>query len=183
MHFFGTLPPLFRSNNLLIYSYPDSNRFSGKITGSSMFAKKLALVRSKSKRLVMITRIAGIIMLALAFTFFIGILPAMADGTSTSNLSPNVQANVKKPPLAQKQPQPSMLNKMTTGTKKFFTGVGDALTFKKTSTKKTVTPTNPWIKPPKEEPKSSWFPSLAQKEEPKKPSSPSEWLDQKRLDP
>ncbi len=90
----------------------------------------------------------------------------------------------KKSPLVQNKPQPSVLNKMTTGTKKFFTGVGNALTFKKPAPKKTtITPTNAWIKPPKEEPKPSLISSLFHKEEPKKPSSPSEWLDQKRLDP
>ena len=132
----------------------------------------------------MIIRIARIFMLALAINFLVVIQPAIGDGSSPPNLSPDGQTNVKKTPLAQTKPQPSLINKMTTGTKKFFTGVGNALTFKKTTTKTTtVNPTNPWIKPPKEEPKSSWLPSVFQKEEPKKPSSPSEWLDQKRLDP
>jgi hypothetical protein len=132
----------------------------------------------------MIIRIARIFMLALAFNFFFGIRAVIGDGSSPPNLSPDGQTNAKKKPLAQNKPQPSMLNKMTTGTKKFFTGVGDALTLKKPAPKKTtVTPTNSWIKPPKEEPKPSWFSSMFRKEEPKKPSSPSEWLDQKRLDP
>jgi hypothetical protein len=131
----------------------------------------------------MIIRIARILMLALAFHFLFVIRPAMGDGSSSPNLSPDGQTNTKKTTLAQTKPEPSLLNKMSTGTKKIFTGVGDALTFKKTSKKSTVTPTNPWIKPPKEEPKPSWFSSIFPKEEPKKKTSPSEWLDQKRLDP
>jgi len=132
----------------------------------------------------MIIRIARIFILALAFNLFFVIRSAIGDGSSPPNLSPDGQTNVKKNPLAQNKPQPTMLNKMTTGTKKFFTGVGDALTFKKPAPKKTtVTPTNSWIKPPKAEPKPSWFSSMFRKEEPKKLSSPSEWLDQKRLDP
>ncbi len=101
----------------------------------------------------MIIRIARIFMLALAFNLLFVIRPAIGDGSSPPNLSPDGQTNAKKTPLAQTKPQPSLLNKMSTGTKKFFTGVGDALTFKKTESKKTVTPTNPWIKPPKEQPK------------------------------
>ena len=132
----------------------------------------------------MIIRIACIFMLALAFNFLFGIRPAIGDGSSPPKLSPDGQTDAKKNPLVQNKPQPSMLNKMTTGTKKFFTGVGDAMTFKKSAPKKTtITPTNPWIKPPKEQPKTSWLPSMFHKEEPKKPSSPSEWLDQKRMDP
>jgi hypothetical protein len=70
---------------------------------------------------------------------------------------------------------------MSTGTKNFFHKVGDTLTFKKSDPpQKTSTPVNPWFKPPKEQPKPSWFTS---QEEPKKPNSPSEWLEQKRLDP
>jgi hypothetical protein len=131
----------------------------------------------------MIIRIVRIFMLALAFNFLFVIRPAIGNGSSPPNLSPDGQTNAKKTTLAQTKPQPSLLNKMSTGTKKFFTGVGDTLTFKKTSKKTTVTPTNPWFKPPKEEPKNSWLPSMFQKEEPKKPTSPSDWLDQKRLDP
>jgi hypothetical protein len=131
----------------------------------------------------MIIRIARIFMLALAFNFLFVVRAAIGDGSSPPNLSPDGQTNARKTLLTQTKPQPSLLNKMSTGTKKFFTGVGDALTFKKTESKKTVTPTNPWIKPPKEEPKTSWLPSMFQKEEPKKKTSPSEWLDQKRLDP
>ncbi len=105
----------------------------------------------------------------------------MGDGSSSPALTPDGQTNAKKTPLVQNKPQPSMLNKMTAGTKKFFGSVGDALTFKKSPPKNT-NPTNPWFKPPKEEPKPSWFSSIFHKEEPKKPSNPSEWIEQKRLD-
>jgi hypothetical protein len=109
---------------------------------------------------------------------------AIADSPTTPNLSPDGQAiPAKKTPLVQPKPQPSALSKVTTGTKKFFTGVGDALSLKKTQTKKTTaSPTNPWFKPPKEEPKPSWFSSMFQKEEPKKTGNPGEWISQPRLE-
>ncbi len=108
----------------------------------------------------------------------------MGDESSTPKLFPDGKTATKTVPLQQNKTQPSTLNKMTTGTKKFFGRVGDALSFKKSPPqKKYTTPTNPWIKPPKEQPKSSWLTSIFPKEEPKKPHSPSEWLEQKRLDP
>ncbi|MGD0383616.1 MAG: hypothetical protein ABSA77_08855 [Thermoguttaceae bacterium] len=132
----------------------------------------------------MIIRIARIFMLALAFNLLLGLRPAIGDESPTPNLSPDGQTNTKKPPFVQSKPKPSVLNKMTTGTKKFFSGIGNALTLKKSSSQKTTTtPTNPWIKPPKEESKPSWLASIFHKEEPKKPSNPSEWLQQPRLDP
>ena len=129
----------------------------------------------------MIIRIARIFMLALTFAFLLGIRPAIGDGTTSPTLSPDGQTTTKKNPLVQQKPQPSALSKATTGTKKFFSNVGDALTLKKSQQTKTVTPTNPWFKPPKEEPKPAWYSSLFHKEEPKKQSNPAEWISQPRL--
>jgi hypothetical protein len=131
----------------------------------------------------MIIRIARVFMIVLVFNLFLGVRPVIGDGLSMPKLFSDSKTDASKNPPMQSKPQPSTLSKMTTGTKKFFSNIGNALTFKKSApSKQTSIPTNPWIKPPKEEPKSSWFASS--KEEPKKKApSPSEWLEQKRLDP
>ena len=127
----------------------------------------------------MITRIARILSLALIFGLLFGIRPAIADGLSLPKLFPDNKTETKKVSMKQKT-QPSMLDKMTTGTKKFFTNVGDTLTFKKTTPpKQAAMPSNPYFKPPKEE-KSSWFSST--KEEPKTKKTPSDWVGQPRLE-
>ncbi|MGD0517072.1 MAG: hypothetical protein ABSA26_06005 [Thermoguttaceae bacterium] len=132
----------------------------------------------------MIIRIARIFMLALAFNLILGLRPAIGDESPSPNLSPDGQTNTKKTPLLQNKPKPSTLNKITTGPKKFFSSIGNALTFKKSAPQKTTTiPTNPWIKPAKEEPKPSWLASIFHKEEPQKQKSPSEWLQQERMNP
>jgi hypothetical protein len=132
----------------------------------------------------MIIRNARIFTLALVLNLLLGLRPAIGDGSSSPTLFPDSQTETKKTPQKKTAPQPSTLSKMTTGTKKFFGKVGDTLTFKKSPPQKaSTTPANPWIKPAKEEPKPSWLTSIFYKEEPKKPTSPSEWLEQKRLDP
>jgi hypothetical protein len=138
----------------------------------------------------MIIRIARIFMVVLALNLLVGLRPAMGDGLSMPKLFPDSNTETKKNPpkpnpLKQTKPQPSTLNKMTTGTKKFFSNVGDTLTLKKsTPPKQAALPANPWIKPKKEEPKPSWLTSIFYKqEEPKKIPNASEWLEQKRLDP
>lgn len=133
----------------------------------------------------MIVRIARIFAFALVFNLLLGVLPAIGDGLSMPKLFSESKTETKKVPSKPSKPQPSALNKMTTGTKKFFSNIGNTLSFKKSAPKKqSTTPTNPWIKPSKEEaPKSSWLTSMFSPEEPKKPNNPSEWLEQKRLDP
>jgi hypothetical protein len=137
----------------------------------------------------MIIRIALICMVVLVLSLLSGVRPAIADGLSLPKLFPDSNTDTKQNPPKQNplkptKPPPSTLSKMSTGTKKFVSNVGDTLTFKKsTPPKQSTTPTNPWIKPQKEEPKPSWLTSMFYKEETKKAKSPSEWLEQKRLDP
>ena len=130
----------------------------------------------------MIIRIARVSTPAFVFALLLIARSAIGDSPTTPNLSPDGQTSAtKKSPLQQQKSQPSVINKVTTGTKKFFTNVGDTLTLKKSQSKKTTTPTNPWFKPPKEEPKPSWLSSMFHKEEPKKSSNPGEWISQPRL--
>lgn len=133
----------------------------------------------------MIVRIARITALALIWTLLAGARPASGEGWSLPKLFPESKTERKKVPPKPGKHQPSTLDKMTAGTKRFFTDMGNTLSFKRSEPpKKTTTPYNPWIKPPKHEPsKPSWLTSLFYKEEPKKPKTPSEWLEQERLDP
>jgi hypothetical protein len=132
----------------------------------------------------MINRIARIFTLVLLFDLFLGVRPAIGEGWLLPKIFTESKTETKKAPPKPSKHQPSALDKFTAGSKKFFTDVGDTLTFKHSSSQKRTTPTNPWIKPPKKEPtKPSWLTSLFYKEEPKKPKTPSEWLEQPRLDP
>jgi hypothetical protein len=130
----------------------------------------------------MSTRIARIFMLALTLSFLLDIRFAIGDDSSSPAMNPEGQAGARKFMPVQKKPQPTVLDKMTVGTKKFFNNVGETLSLKKSPTKKTTAPTNPWFKPPKEEPKPPWYSQLFHKEDPKKSKNPSEWINQPRLD-
>jgi hypothetical protein len=154
------------------------------IIGIKFFDYRIFLSKANRRGLNMIIRIARISVVVLVFGLLIGARPAIGDGGLLPKLFPDSKTETKKAPPKPTKPQPSALNKMTTGTKKFFSNVGDTLTFKKSAPpKQSTTPTNPWIKPAKEEPKPSWFSSMFAKEEPKKAKTPSQWLEQKRLDP
>jgi hypothetical protein len=126
-------------------------------------------------------RIPRILLLAGAIHLFLAAGPAICAGYQP-NMSPNDRTDAKDNPLVQNSNKPSALDKMTTGTKKFFSGVGNALTFKKTTPPKTTGyPVNPYVKPPKEE-KNSWFTSIFHKEEPREKKSPSQWIQQPRVE-
>jgi hypothetical protein len=131
--------------------------------------------------------IARISILALAFNVLLIAGRTLSAESSAPKAFPDGKMATKSLPPQQNKAQAaqqSTLSKMTASTRRFFSRVGDAFSFKKSSpATKPTTPTNPWIKPPKEEPKPSWLTSIFPKEEPKKPHSPSQWLEQKRLDP
>jgi hypothetical protein len=80
--------------------------------------------------------------------------------------------------------EPSALDKVGTGTKKFFSQAGESLGLKKAEPKKLTSaiPRRPELHPQQKESK-SWLPSWLQSEEPKKDKTVSEWMKNKRLDP
>jgi hypothetical protein len=123
------------------------------------------------------------ISLGMLVTILLCVRPVSGDGQSTSGfLSTSSSPTVQPSPWAKKS-EPSVWQKMNSGTKKFFSGVGNALTFKKSPPKKSpALPYNTWIKPAKEEPKPNWFASLFEKKK-EKPKSPSDWINQKRPNP
>lgn len=108
--------------------------------------------------------------------------PLWADGWWSSSTQ---NAQTKKP--ASQPTQPTALDKLGTGMKNFANKTGEALSLKKPAPKKTTL--NPYqssrLKTSSSKPQqqSSWFGSLFKREEPKKPRTPSEWLELKRLDP
>ncbi len=113
----------------------------------------------------------------LAFLFAFSASSALADGWlwNTSSDSKSKTTQVK----STKQ-EPSTLSKISSGTKKFFTGVGNTLTGKSSTTQKKM-PTNTYIKQPKKEESSSGITSWFKKEDDsKKPKTPSDWVAQKR---
>jgi hypothetical protein len=81
---------------------------------------------------------------------------------------------------------PSMIEKVETGTKNFFTGIGDTLTGKKkpaTAPKPSSTASavgwksTPQTKQPAKQPeKQSWLTSMFKGKEPEKAKTPSEWI-------
>jgi len=111
-----------------------------------------------------------------------------ADGLSLANLSPSAKAT-ETTPCASKtsKKEPSTLEKLSTGTKSFFTQVGDTLTLKKKpAPKKTISPFASATKhnsTSKQTPKKSWLSSLFQREQPKKQNmTPTDWIGQQRMD-
>jgi hypothetical protein len=133
----------------------------------------------------MIIRITRIFALALFFALCLGMRPAIGEGWTPPKLFSQNKNETKQVPVKQNKYQPSTMDKITSGPKKFFNNVGSALGLKKSAPpKKQYTPSNPWIKPAKDEStKPSWLTSIFPKEEPKKPSKPSEWLRQERMNP
>jgi hypothetical protein len=131
----------------------------------------------------MIARITRIVTLAFLMNVFLTVYPSVSEGSSPK-LFPASTTESQKTAFRQTKPQPNMLQKMTAGTQRFFSNIGSAIGLKKSAPPQKTMPTNPWIKPQKEEPqKSSWLTSVFPQQEPKKPDNPSEWLEQKRMDP
>ena len=107
-----------------------------------------------------------------------------ANGWSLNPFASSTDTKTAKSTAAKPTPkpaksQPSTAGKAPSGTKKFFSGVGDALTFKKAAPK---TPTNSYTmasrtSAPKSK-SSSWWPF--QREEPKKKPTVTDFLSLER---
>jgi hypothetical protein len=125
---------------------------------------------------------AGLILLVLA-----GAHPAACDGWSLPNpFSTETKTSTKKKPVTKlARKEPSLLDKVGVGTKDFFNRTGETLGLKKPEPKKYgyATAVPPKIQPAKKMQKKSWLSGMFQAEEPKKPKTVSEWMDNKRLDP
>jgi hypothetical protein len=127
--------------------------------------------------------LAGIVLASL-----VGSQAVQADGWSLANMfsttTTKTEPAPKKPnPKYSKQP-PSALEKVGTGTKNFFSGIGDTLTGKKTAPKKPVNSYSSLVRKPSkpaQKTSSSWNPF--HREEPKPPQSLKDFMGMQRLDP
>jgi hypothetical protein len=130
---------------------------------------------------------ARILPACLVLALLAGGLEASAEGWSLGGLSPfGKSTQPQKTPTKTSKKEPSSLEKLSSGTKKLFTQVGDTLTLKKKPAQKK--PINPYASSirsgstSQQPQKKSWFGSLLQPKEPKKQMTPTDWIGQPRVD-
>ena len=141
-------------------------------------------------------KIARILSAGSALALLMVAQPALAEEGWLDKLNPFAkkerQNTVSDRRYNTRKVEPSPLEKLNTGTKKFFAGARDALTWKKPAPKRK--PTNqyvPWIRQPKDprhlssrkKKKKSWLDSLFRREEPKRAQSLKDWVGLPRLAP
>ena len=125
---------------------------------------------------------AGIALLALA-----GVRPPECQAWSLLHpfsSDTTTQTAPPQPPPKPVKKEPSMLQKMGTGTKNFFNRAGEAVGLKKPEPKEPqyarIVP--PTLVPPKKPESKSWMSSMFGSNEPEKPKNVSDWLGNDRLD-
>ena len=125
----------------------------------------------------MIVRIAGVLSVSVMLVLLADVRPAMCKGWSLPN---PFASETKTEPKVKK---PSVLDKVGAGTKKFFSQAAETLRLKKPEPKKSIPqyahPVPPNIHPRKKESK-SWLGWLPQSEEPRRPKTVTEWMDNDR---
>ncbi|MHB1033483.1 MAG: hypothetical protein ACYC35_01835 [Pirellulales bacterium] len=108
---------------------------------------------------------------------------------SSSNVSRTAMIDGRplvKPSISPQRKEPSALDKVGSGTKKFFTRTADAISFKKPAPKKKPSTSYAWgssqktPQPKLKKKDQSWFSSWFAPKEPKPPESVGEWLALKR---
>jgi hypothetical protein len=131
-------------------------------------------------------RIARVLLVCAVLVLWVVVQPAVCEGWSllqpfSSDASAETKA--KKPVAKTVKKEPSALDKVGTGTKSFFNKTGETLGLKKPEAKKPTyaSPRRPDIQRPKK-PSKSWL-DMFKAEEPKRPESVPEWMNNKRLDP
>ena len=126
----------------------------------------------------MIVRIAKILVIAVVVTLLAAVRPAWCEGWSLlhpfgSNSDPDTTT---KKFTRKTQPEPTLWQKTSSGTKNLFNKTGETLGLKKPESKK---PTMAYAKPPviyaKKKEEQSWFGKMFQPEE-KKPKTVNEWM-------
>ncbi len=123
--------------------------------------------------------------------------PALAEEGWLGKLNPFAKKEKKEQPrttwggtYTPRKAKPSPLEKLGTGTKKFFAGARDVLTGKKHAPKrKPANHYTPWTRQSTDwrhtssRKKQSWFDSLFRREEPKPVESMEDWVGLPRLEP
>ena len=133
----------------------------------------------------MAARVARSVMASLVLIGLVGVRPAVCNAWSPWPFSSDKAAQSKTEvtncsATQTKQPEPSMFSKIGTGTKNFFTKIGNAVTGKKAPPERKLAegvayPRNP-MTPQKETGLSAWVPSWMKPAEPKKPISVPDYL-------
>jgi len=130
------------------------------------------------------TKTAKILGVVAILLMWIGARPDVGYGWSWNPFSSasTTETRSKKPISKTAQKSPSTWSKVTSGTKGFFTKVGNTLTGKKSAPKKTAKPQYafPKSRVQKKEESKSWFSSWFQPKEPEKPKTVSEWMDRSK---
>jgi hypothetical protein len=135
----------------------------------------------------MVVRIARILSASLVLVLWANVRPATCEGWSLPNpFSSETKTKAKQKPVVRAvKKEPSVLEKLGTGTRSFFSRAGETLGLKKPEPKKYsyASAVPPKTQSVNRAETKSWLPSMFQPEEPKKPKTVSEWMDNKRLDP
>ena len=113
----------------------------------------------------MVVKIAKILSIGVMLVVLADARPAACEGWSLLHpfsSETKTDAKPKKPVLKTAQTEPSLLEKIGTGTKNFFNKTGETLGLKKPESKKPqyATPTPRTIQPRKKEESKSWFGSF-----------------------
>ena len=114
---------------------------------------------------------------AVSFAVLVVASPAgIADGGSLWPFSSTSAAPpAAKPAAAPAAKSPSVLTKLSNGTKSLLTKTKNALTPKAAPKRVSIEPPNPYM-PKTQTPKKAWFDGLLAKKPPPKPKTPSEWI-------
>ena len=148
-------------------------------------------------RRVLAMKIARILSAGAALALLIVVQPALAEEGWLQKVNPFAKKENRNPNSigrynGRRRAEPSPLEKLDAGTKKFFAGARDALTWKKPAPKRKPTSQYvPWIPQPQDprylssrkKKKKSWLDSLFRREEPKQPQSLKDWVGLPRLAP
>jgi len=137
----------------------------------------------------MVVRIARILSACVMLVLLADVRPAVCEGWSLPNpfaskTDTTTKKSVTKVTKTAKK-EPSALEKASTGTKNFFSKTGETLGLKKPEPKKPISasPKPRVVQSPNKPESKSWVGSLFKPEEPAKPKTVSDWMDNKRLDP
>ncbi len=120
------------------------------------------------------------ILLLLAAVTFAGLVVAspagVADGGSLWPFSSTPSSPAATQSAAPANNSPSVLTKMSNGTKNLLRKTKNALTPKTAPNKVSIQPPNPYMPKAQAAQKKSWFDGLLAKKPPPKPKTPSEWI-------
>jgi hypothetical protein len=133
----------------------------------------------------MVQRIRRIVSFAAVLILFAGLRPAISEGWSLLNpfASESKTETKKKSYTKVTKKEPSVLDKLGTGTKNFFDKTGETLGLKKPEPKKIqYASPKPHAQAMKKAPAKSWLPPMFPPEEPKKPTTVTDWMGQPRQD-